>query len=112
MIQVIPPTARQREIELQVTARHRKNETDAVKGHYRDKTKNPYTRKTRDKPKPDGVLIRKLMNQAKLRPRDLAEKVKIKSDQLQKIFRGVGTDQPILDCIAEFFGIEVKHIIK
>ena len=52
------------------------------------------------------------MNQAKLRPRDLAEKVKIKSDQLQKIFRGVGTDQPILDCIAEFFGIETKHIIK
>jgi len=112
MIHVIPPTARQKEIELQVTARHRKNETDGVKRHYRDKTKNPYTRKTRDKPKPDGVLIRKLMNQSKLRPRDLAKKVKIKSDQLQKIFRGVGTDQLTLDCIAEFFGIESKHIIK
>ncbi len=104
MIQVIPPTARQKEIELQVTARHRKNETDAVKRHCR--------RKTRDKPKPDGVLIRKLMNQSKLRPRDLAKKVKIKSDQLQKIFRGVGTDQQILDCIAEFFGVESKHITK
>lgn len=109
---VIPATPRQRELELQVTARHRKNETDAVKRHYRDKTKNPYTRKTQDKPKPDGALIRKLMNQAKLRPRDLAAKVKIKPDQLQKILRGVGTDQEILDCIAEVFEIEAKHIVK
>ena len=109
---VIPATPRQRELELQVTARHRKNEEDAMRRHYKEKTKNPYTRKTQDKPKPDGILIRKLMNQAKLRPRDLAAKVKIKPDQLQKILRGVGTDQEILDCIAEVFEIETKHIIK
>ena len=109
---VIPPTPRQREIELQVTARHDKEAKQAIARHNKKAGKNPYTRKTQDKPKPDGVLIRKLMNQAKLRPRDLAEKVKIKPDQLQKILRGVGTDQAVLDCIAEHFEIEAKHIIK
>tara|TARA_R110002020_G_scaffold296412_2_gene511986 strand:+ start:153 stop:488 length:336 start_codon:yes stop_codon:yes gene_type:complete len=109
---VIPPTPRQREIELQVTARYDKEAKQAIARHNKKNGKNPYTRKTQDKPKPDGVLIRKLMNQAKLRPRDLAEKVKIKPDQLQKILRGVGTDQAVLDCIAEYFEIETKHIIK
>ncbi len=112
MIQLIPPTPRQREIELQVTARYDREAKQAIARHNKKAGENTYTRKTQDKPKPDGVLIRKLMNQAKLRPRDLAEKVKIKPDQLQKILRGVGTDQAVLDCIAEHFEIETKHIIR
>ena len=109
---VIPPTPRQREIELQVTAKYDKEVKQAIARHNKKTGKKPHARKTQDKPKPDGVLIRKLMNQAKLRPRDLAGKVKIKPDQLQKILRGVGTDQAVLDCIAEYFGIETKHIIR
>jgi len=109
---VIQPTERQREIELQIIAKYDKEAKQAIQRNIKYAEKNKYTRKTQDKPKPDGALIRKLMNQAKLRPRDLAEKVKIKPDQLQKILRGVGTDQVILDCIAEVFEIEAKHIIK
>jgi hypothetical protein len=108
----VQPTERQREIELEVLYRYDKEAAQAKARHNKSKSKSQYTRKTKDKPKPDGRLIRKLMNQAKLRPRDLAAKVKIKSDQLQKILRGVGTDQVILDCIAEVFEIEAKYIIK
>jgi len=108
----VQPTPRQREIELEVLARYDKESAQAVARHHKSQAKYGYKRKTQDKPKPDGVLIRKLMNQAGLRPRDLAAKAKIKSDQLQKILRGVGTDQERLDCIAEIFEIETKHIIR
>ena len=89
-----------------------KESAQAIARHNKSQAKYGYKRKTQDKPKPDGALIRKLMNQAGLRPRDLAAKAKIKSDQLQKILRGVGTDQERLDCIAEIFEIETKHIIR
>lgn len=87
---VIPPTERQRNIELQVIASYDRDIKMANKRSAKSSSK--YKRKTTDKPKPDGRLIRSLMNQAKMKPKDLWRKANISSDQLQKTLRGVGTD--------------------
>ena len=96
----VEATARQMIIE--------KNINDKIMGNSRNFVK----KRTNGKPKPNGKLVRQLMNQAKLKPRDLAEKAKTSSDQIQKIFRGVGTDIEIIDSVAEVFEIQAKDIIK
>lgn len=68
--------------------------------------------RTNGHPRPDGKLIRKLMNQAKMKPRDLSEKIGVTKDKIQLIFRDVGTEIEIIQKIAEVFEIEVKHIIR
>jgi len=70
------------------------------------------TRRDNGFPKPDGSLIRKLMNQAGMKPRNLCEKVGVDGAKIQLIFRGVGTERPIIERIADVFEIEPKHIIK
>jgi len=106
----IEPTTRQRELELQVTSRILKN--DEMNKNKKTAGSSNYKRKTIDKPKPDGRLIRKLMNQAKMKPKDLWSKANITSDQLQKTLKGVGTDIEKLEAIAEVLEVEVKYLIK
>jgi len=107
---VIPPTERQRNIELQVIASYDRDIKMANKRSA--KSSRNYKRKTVDKPKPDGRLIRSLMNQAKMKPKDLWSKANITSDQLQKTFRGVGTDFDKIESLAEVLKVEVKYLIK
>ena len=96
----VQPTARQMIIEQQFR--------DKAMGKVRDFKGT----RTNGKPKPNGKLVRQLMNQAKLKPAQLAEKAKTTSNQMQKIFNGVGTDILILEAVAEVFEIKAKDIIK
>ena len=110
MSYTIEPTPRQRELELEVIARYDKTiKMNRIKSRAGSKD---YKRKTTDKPKPDGKLIRKLMNQAKMKPKDLYTKAGINSSQIQKMFRGVGTDLCRIEAVAMVLEVDVKYLVK
>ena len=88
---------------------------EAIEMEFRRKAmkKNGVTHKrTNGHPRPDGELIRQLMDQAKMKPRHLAEHIGVNSNKIQLILKGVGTEIHHIADLAELLEVSTKDLLK
>lgn len=98
---VVEATPRQKEIEQTFTRKAMKDG---------DLT----TKKVRSNghPRPDGELIRKLMNQANMKPRHLAQHIGVDTAKIQLILKDVGTEINLIASLADLLKVTTQDLIK
>ncbi len=90
---------------------------EAIEMEFRRKAMNvkgfsPNQVRSNGHPRPDGKLIRQLMNQAKMKPRHLAEHIGVDSNKIQLILKGVGTEINYIADLAELLEVRTKDLLK